>query len=329
MQEQQVAEISPIIVLNPADDVGVARISLQPGAPLGEGLVSAAAISQGHKIALHPIASGQPVRKYGQVIGIATADIGKGEHVHVHNLDMDNGPRSHSYCADARPTDFVPEAERATFNGYLRADGRVGTRNYIAVISSVTCSATVSRAVADYFNNKGGLEGFDGVDGVVALTHGGGCSINGYGEGFTYLERTLAGYARHPNVGGVVMIGLGCETNQISHLMQTHNLQESPTFRALTIQTSGGTRKTIEAGVRCHSRDAAGGECRKAYTATGLRPGAGARMRRLGRIFRYFRQPGVRLCGGSSGAQWWHGGAQRNAGNLRRRASADQSCSAG
>ena len=247
MQEQQVAEISPIIVLNPADDVGVARVSLQEGAALGEGLVSAAAISQGHKIALHPIAAGQPVRKYGQVIGIATEDIGKGAHVHVHNLDMDNGPRSHSYCADARPTDFVPEAERATFNGYLREDGRVGTRNYIAVISSVTCSATVSRAVADYFNNKGGLAGFDGVDGVVALTHGGGCSINGYGEGFTYLERTLAGYARHPNVGGVVMIGLGCETNQISHLMQTHDLHESPTFRALTIQTSGGTRKTIEA----------------------------------------------------------------------------------
>ena len=170
MQEQQVAEISPIIVLNPADDVGVARVSLQEGAALGEGLVSAAAISQGHKIALHPIAAGQPVRKYGQVIGIATEDIGKGAHVHVHNLDMDNGPRSHSYCADARPTDFVPEAERATFNGFLREDGRVGTRNYIAVISSVTCSATVSRAVADYFNNKGGLAGFDGVDGVVALT---------------------------------------------------------------------------------------------------------------------------------------------------------------
>ena len=141
----------------------------------------------------------------------------------------------------------MPEAERATFNGFLREDGSVGTRNYIAVISSVTCSATVSRAVADYFNNKGGLAGFDNVDGVVALTHGGGCSINGYGEGFTYLERTLAGYARHPNIGGVVMIGLGCETNQISHLMQTHHLQESPTFRAMTIQTSGGTRKTIEA----------------------------------------------------------------------------------
>jgi galactarate dehydratase len=239
--------ISPIIQLNPADNVAVARLGLSSGSPLGHGGILAAAIPQGHKIAIQPIKQGQVVRKYGQVIGLATADIGIGEHVHVHNMEMDEGARSHSYCTEAVETDFVPRAEQTTFDGYLRADGGVGTRNYIAVISSVTCSATVSRAVADYFNSKGRLDGFDNVDGVVALTHGGGCSINGYGEGFTYLERTLAGYARHPNVGGVVMIGLGCETNQISHLMQSYGLQESPTFRAMTIQATGGTRKTIEA----------------------------------------------------------------------------------
>ncbi|HEY1940863.1 MAG TPA: altronate dehydratase family protein [Roseiarcus sp.] len=237
---------SPVIVLNPADNVAVARLALQPGASTGLGLTASGLIPQGHKIAVEPISAGQPVRKYGQIIGLATCDIAAGEHVHVHNVAMDEGSRSHEYCVDAAPTAFVPEAERATFNGYRREDGRVGTRNYIAVISSVTCSATVSRAVANHFNREGGLAGFDNVDGVVPLTHGGGCSINGYGEGFAYLERTLAGYARHPNIGGVVMIGLGCETNQIPHLMQSFGLKESPTFRAMTIQGSGGTRKTID-----------------------------------------------------------------------------------
>ena len=237
---------SPVIMLNPADDVAVARLALQPGASIGLGVTASGVIPQGHKIAVKPISAGQPVRKYGQIIGLATCDIAAGEHVHVHNVAMDEGSRSYEYCVDAAPTSLMPEAERATFNGYLREDGRVGTRNYIAVISSVTCSATVSRAVANHFNREGGLAGFDNVDGVVPLTHGGGCSISGYGEAFAYLERTLAGYARHPNIGGVVMIGLGCETNQIPHLMQNFDLKESPTFRAMTIQGSGGTRKTID-----------------------------------------------------------------------------------
>ncbi len=237
---------SPVIVLNPADDVAVARLALQPGASIGLGLSASGVIPQGHKIAVKPISAGQPVRKYGQTIGLATCDIAAGEHVHVHNVAMDEGSRSHEYCVDAAPTSFVPEAERATFKGFLRDDGRVGTRNYIAVISSVTCSATVSRAVANHFNREGGLAGFDNVDGVVPLTHGGGCSISGYGEAFAYLERTLAGYARHPNIGGVVMIGLGCETNQIPHLMRNFDLKELPTFRAMTIQGGGGTRKTID-----------------------------------------------------------------------------------
>jgi galactarate dehydratase len=238
---------SLVILLNPADNVAVARLALQPGASIGQGVIASGGIPQGHKIATAPIAAGQPVRKYGQTMGIATRDIASGEHVHVHNVAMDEGDRAHHYCADATPTPFVPDAERATFEGYLRADGSVGTRNYIAVISSVTCSATVSRAVANHFNREGGLAGFDNVVGVVPLTHGGGCSINGYGEGLAHLERTLVGYASHPNIGGVVMIGLGCETNQIPHLMQNFDLKESPTFHAMTIQGTGGTRKTIEA----------------------------------------------------------------------------------
>ena len=241
------AIVSPVIVLNPADNVAVARLALKPGSALGQGMECTMVVPEGHKVAIRSISAGQPVRKYGQVIGLASSDIAVGEHVHVHNVQMDEGARGHEYCTAAVPTILLPDAERATFDGYLRADGSVGTRNYIAVISSVTCSATVSRAVANHFNREGGLAGLENVDGVIALTHGGGCSINGYGEGFTYLERTLAGYARHPNIGGVVMIGLGCETNQISHLTQTFDLKESPTFRAMTIQATGGTRKTIDA----------------------------------------------------------------------------------
>ncbi|RZK76000.1 MAG: altronate dehydratase, partial [Methylobacterium sp.] len=152
----------------------------------------------------------------------------------------------HEFAADARPTPLLPEAERRTFRGYLRPDGQVGTRNYIGIVSSVNCSATVSRAIADHFNRKGGLDGFDNVDGVVALTHGTGCAINMKTEGYTYLTRTLSGYARNPNFGAILMIGLGCETNQISFITQRYGLEEGPLLRTMTIQQLGGTRKTVE-----------------------------------------------------------------------------------
>ena len=241
---------TPLIVLNPGDNVAVARRPLASGEATGRpGLLPGMPIPFGHKIALVPIAAGEQVRKYGQTIGLALRDIAAGEHVHTDNTAMSDQELQHEFCADARPTVLLAQPERASFSGYLRADGRVGTRNYIAIISSVNCSATVSRAVARHFNQGGGLDGQSDIDGVVALTHGGGCAINTDGEGYLYLTRTLAGYAINPNVGGVVMIGLGCETNQIPAILERHGLVEGPTFRTMTIQATGGTRKTIEAAI--------------------------------------------------------------------------------
>ena len=206
-------------------------------------------IPRGHKIALRPIASGAPVIKYGQVIGAATRDIIAGEHVHTENLAISAVNLRHEFCVDAKPTDFVPEASRATFMGYRRPNGKVGTRNYIVIIASVNCSATVSRAVAAHFSRSGGLASFENVDGVVALTHAGGCATGAGSEGARLLTRTMAGYALNPNVGGVVMIGLGCETIQIPGVLSEHSLREGPGLRTMTIQQTGGTRKTIEAGI--------------------------------------------------------------------------------
>lgn len=201
---------SPVIHLNTADNVAVARSRIPSGASLGHGgLAARADIPRGHKVAVAPIPAGKSVRKYGQVIGLATADIGPGEHVHLHNMAMHEGDLAHEFCADARPTPLLPEAERRTFEGYAREDGAAGTRNYIGIITSVNCSATVARAVADRFSRSGELDGFGNVDGIVALTHEGGCALTTLGEGYELLTRTLGGYARNPNFGGILMIGLG------------------------------------------------------------------------------------------------------------------------
>ncbi|WP_207461512.1 altronate dehydratase family protein [Azospirillum sp. SYSU D00513] len=242
------AQASPVIKLNPLDNVAVARVALAAGTVLPEfGITVAEAVPQGHKVALAGIAEGEPVRKYGQIIGFASTGIEPGRHVHTQNLAMRDVEQEHHFGVDAREPDYVPEAQRARFMGYRRASGKVGTRNYIAVISSVNCSATVSKAVADHFNRQGGLEGRRNIDGIVALTHGGGCAINTQTEGYQYLTRTIRGYAMNPNFGGVVMIGLGCETNQISLIKEMYGLQETPTFRTMNIQGVGGTRKTIDA----------------------------------------------------------------------------------
>lgn len=237
---------APTILLNPKDNVMVAREDLAAGLGLGGGITAQDAIPSGHKVAIRPIAAGESILKYGQVIGIASRDIRPGEHVHLQNLAMQDSTASHEFSADARQTPLLPEGERRSFQGYLRPDGQVGTRNYIGIISSVNCSATVSRAIADHFNRGGGLDGFDNVDGVVALTHGTGCAINMKTEGYEYLIRTLSGYARNPNFGGILMIGLGCETNQISFITDKYGLEEGPFLRTMTIQQLGGTRKTVE-----------------------------------------------------------------------------------
>ena len=242
--------VSPIIILNPVDDVGVARKPMPAGGATGYGdLVARELIGRGHKVAIKAIQAGQEVKKYGQVIGVATQDIAPGSHVHLHNLAMLPSEHEHQFSVDIEEKGMLPEAERRTFLGYDRGFGGAGTRNFIGIISSVNCSATVSRYIADYFNRMGGLDGFPNVDGVVALTHGGGCALNTKSEGYRLLIRTIQGYAKHPNFGGILMIGLGCETNQIAPILEHYRMEEGDRLRTMTIQQHGGTKKTIDAAI--------------------------------------------------------------------------------
>lgn len=241
------SNIPAAILLNSLDNVAVARREIAVGEASGvNGIVAAAVIPRGHKIAIRPIAKGEAATKYGQTIGIASCDIAPGDHVHLQNIAMQDSDVTHHFSSHVPVIDFVPEAERRTFEGYQRPDGQVGTRNYIGIISSVNCSATVSHAIADHFNRGGGLNGYDNIDGVVALTHGQGCAIGTGTEGYEYLIRTLSGYARNPNFAGILMIGLGCEVNQISLIQEKYGLEESQFLRTMTIQQLGGTRKTVE-----------------------------------------------------------------------------------
>jgi altronate hydrolase len=241
--------MSLAIRLNPADNVIVARVDLLPGTELpGEGVAAKMHVPPGHKIATKPIARGAQVRKYDQIIGFATSDIAPGEHVHTHNCAMGDFSRDYAFCADYRPTDFVPEAERATFEGIVREDGRVATRNYIGILSSVNCSARTARWIAEEASRKL-LRDFPNVDGVVALTHGTGCGMASEGEAIDVLRRTMAGYARHPNFAGILMLGLGCESNQISALMKAEGLEPSRLLHTMTIQETGGTAKTVREGL--------------------------------------------------------------------------------
>ena len=237
------------IRLNPLDNVVVARADLLPGTSLAEEKVTARThVPVGHKLATARIASGEPVRKYGQIIGFATSDIAPGEHVHTHNLAMGNFDRDYAFCADARRTAMVAEKDRATFQGIVRKDGRVATRNYLGILTSVNCSATAAKLIADQFRGPA-LADFPNVDGVVALGHGTGCGMASEGEAMDLLRRTIAGYARHPNFAGVLILGLGCEANQIGGLMAAEQLAAGPLLHTMTIQETGGTAKTVREGV--------------------------------------------------------------------------------
>ena len=195
------------IKLNPADDVVIARLDISAGTELiKEGVRVAVNVPAGHKIAVRDIAEGQPVRRYNQVIGYSTKPIRSGEHVHVHNLGMAHFERDYAYGADYKPTEFVPNP--ATFMGIKRPDGRVATRNYVAIIASVNCSSHVSRQIANYFTGDR-MADYPNIDGVFAISHQTGCGMASHGEPVEVLRRVLAGYATHPNVHSALMIGLG------------------------------------------------------------------------------------------------------------------------
>ena len=243
---------NPVIRIHPADNVVIARRQLLGGAVLTDegGLVVTGLVPPGHKIATRPIAAGEAVRRYDQVIGHATQAIAPGQHVHTHNLAFANFERAHEACAGAQATAYV--ADPATFMGIVRGDGRIATRNYIGVLTSVNCSATAARAIADHFRRDirpEALAAFPNVDGVVALTHGMGCATASDGEELQVLRRTLGGYARHANFAAVLVVGLGCETNQIQGLIAQEGLQEGAKLVAFNIQDTGGTAKTVARGV--------------------------------------------------------------------------------
>lgn len=241
--------MNPLIRLHPGDNVLVAREALALGQAIpGLGFKLRAQVSAGHKIASHAIARGEDVRKYNTVIGVATRDIEPGDHVHAHNLELPETTRDPAFSADVQPVDYVPEAERARFMGYVREDGRVGTRNFIGIISSVNCSATVIKRIAAHFTPEL-LAAFPNVDGVAAFAQTTGCGMSSPSEHFDLLRRTLAGYARHPNLAGVLIVGLGCERNQVAALVDSQGLEAGRLMRTLVMQEVGGTRATIAAGV--------------------------------------------------------------------------------
>ena len=240
----QAAELT--IRLHPEDDVVIARVEIPTGTLVAKEKVTAVVtIPAGHKLAVREIAQGQPVRRYNQIIGFATRLIKAGEHVHVHNIAMGDFARDYAFCTLVKQTDFIQPS--ATFLGIKREDGRVATRNYIGILTSVNCSATVAKMVADHF--RGRLQDYPNVDGVVALTHKTGCGMASEGEGMEVLRRTMAGYARHPNFFATQVIGLGCEANQINQLLSTQNLKRHDRLHAFTIQEKGGTSKAVREGI--------------------------------------------------------------------------------
>jgi altronate hydrolase len=240
-----------VIRLHPDDDVVIAVHQLMSGTLIeSEGVAVAGLIPPGHKMATRAVEAGSPVRRYGQIIGFASAAIRPGQHVHTHNLAMGDFARDYAYGAEARET--TPATTPATFRGIVRENGRIATRNYIGVLTSVNCAATVARAIADHFRrdvHPEALADFPNVDGVVALTHGTGCAMDSEGEGLKILQRALGGYACHPNFHGVLVVGLGCETNQISRLLRTQGLSHGERLQSYTIQDIGGTTRAVARGI--------------------------------------------------------------------------------
>jgi altronate hydrolase len=236
------------IRLAPDDNVVVAVDQI----PVGSAVAGTAArerIARGHKMAVAAIAENQPVRKYGQVIGFASKLIAPGDWVHEHNVTLHDFARDYRFAEDAKNDELLAPELRATFEGYVRANGKTGTRNYIGVLTSVNCSASVAKFIAEEVSRSGILDDYPGIDGVVPFVHGTGCGMAARGEGWDALERTQWGYATHPNLGAALMVGLGCEVFQIDRMKDEYDLVEGDHFQTMTIQATGGTKKTVAQGV--------------------------------------------------------------------------------
>ncbi|MEX0311397.1 MAG: UxaA family hydrolase [Tateyamaria sp.] len=232
------------IRLDPSDTVVTATRALEAGVGI-EDVQTTGLIPSGHKIATQAVTKGDAIRKYAQIIGYAAQDIAPGDHVHTHNVEFRGTDVAYEFATNLRP---VAEAVPDTFMGYRRENGQVGTRNYIAIVTSVNCSATAARMIAAHFTPER-LANYPNVDGVVAFVHGTGCGMADSGDGFEALQRVMWGYARHPNHAGVLMVGLGCEMNQIDWLLEAYGLKQGPLFQTMNIQSMAGLRRTIEKGI--------------------------------------------------------------------------------
>jgi altronate hydrolase len=310
----------PVIRLHPDDNVVIARVTLLPGTPLAEGATAIQRIPAGHKASVRRIGRGEAIRRYGQIIGFASSDIVPGLHVHVQNCEMGDFAKDYAYGVDAKDTAYFDPP--ATFQGIRRPDGKVATRNYIGILTSVNCSAHVAGLVANMFQRNpftgdDPLADYPHVDGVVALTHKTGCGMT-QDEPLRVLRRTLAGYARHPNFSHVIVLGLGCEVNQIGGLMQEQRL-------AGRLRSLDGGRNAQNRGRRrrLRPRSAGGIERRAARDSARQCVDRGVAMRRLRRILRGLRESRAWLCERFGRGQRRLGHFVGNAGNLWCRALAD------
>ena len=234
--------------LHPSDTIAVAIDAVDADGVTAFG-PARKRIPKGHKMAVLAMPKGAPVLKFGQIIGFAAQDIAPGDWVHEHNVEMHDFARDYQFAEAASEEIVLPLDQQATFRGFRRASGKAGTRNYLAILTSVNCSASVARFMAQQIERSGVLADYPHVDGVIALVHGTGCGMADRGEGFETLKRTQWGYASNPNIGGVLLVGLGCEVFQIGRMKKEYGLSESESFRTMTIQETGGTRKTVEAGI--------------------------------------------------------------------------------
>ena len=244
-----VQQAPSMLRLHATDNVVVSTRIVEKGEQW-EGVTATARIMRGHKMASRATAKGEPIRKFGQIIGFAKTDIAAGDWVHEHNVEMGMLSHDYAFAHAATKTVILPEAQRATFQGFKRKNGKVGTRNYIGIMTSVNCSATVASFIGQEINRSGVLKDYPNIDGVVSLTQDNGCVIDYRGVIFDIFKRTAWGYATNPNMGGVMMVGLGCEGFQIPRFKEAYKVEEGETFRTMTIQEMGGTRKTVDAGVK-------------------------------------------------------------------------------
>lgn len=238
-----------LLRLHRNDNIMVATRIIEKGEAHTAAIPANARIMRGHKMAVQAIAHGHPVLKFGQIIGFAKVDIAAGDWVHEHNIEMGALSHDYAFAEGAVAQAILPPEQQATFQGYRRANGKVGTRNYIGIMTSVNCSATVASFIARELNDSGVLVNYPNIDGVVALRQDNGCVIDYRGAIFDILKRTSWGYATNPNMGGVMMVGLGCEGFQIPRFKEAYKVTEGETFRTMTIQETGGTKKTVAAGV--------------------------------------------------------------------------------